>query len=197
MESRQKATEEHLRKMDKDLNDLGLAYSTLTGKIDSSDKVIKSLTWLKMTRGISRLRLLVVGLSGLYNSSSLWRGDHSPDTDMEIRNIPNQIGFNERMGYTKLPKIDFPVFGGNNPREWVRKSNKYFQLYQVLDELKVGITEMYLKDRADIWFYGFLSSNPNAYWPVLTTQICRRFTETTGEEVVATLCKIKAIWRSS
>ncbi|KAL2532080.1 Uncharacterized protein Adt_05431 [Abeliophyllum distichum] len=91
----------------------------------------------------------------------------------------------------KLPKIDFPQFNGESPREWVRKANKYFQLHQVPDELKVGIAEMYLKGKADVWFHGFQSSHPNADWEILATEVCRRFAETTSEEVVETFCKIR------
>lgn len=53
-------------------------------------------------------------------------------------------------GDTKLPKIDFPHFGGEWPREWLRKARKYFQLHQILDEMKLGIAKMYLKGKADI-----------------------------------------------
>ncbi|KAL2526342.1 Uncharacterized protein Adt_11396 [Abeliophyllum distichum] len=91
----------------------------------------------------------------------------------------------------KLPKIDFPYLNGEGPREWVRKAMKYFQLHQVADELKVGIAEMYLKGKADIWFHGFAASHPNAEWNVFTSELCRRFSETKGEEVIEAFSKIR------
>lgn len=60
----------------------------------------------------------------------------------------------------RLPKIDFPYFGGERPREWLRKASKYFQLHQVPNELILEITEMYMKGNANIWFDGFISSYP-------------------------------------
>ncbi|KAL2491374.1 Uncharacterized protein Adt_27002 [Abeliophyllum distichum] len=74
----------------------------------------------------------------------------------------------ENRNQAKLPKIDFPYFNGECPREWVRKARKYFQLHQVADELKVGIAEMDLKGKAVIWFHGFAASHPNAEWNVFT-----------------------------
>ncbi|KAL2499821.1 Uncharacterized protein Adt_25371 [Abeliophyllum distichum] len=57
--------------------------------------------------------------------------------------------------------------------------------------MRVGIAEMYLKRKVDVWFHGFQSSHPNADWGLLTTEVCRRFAKTTGEEVVETFCKIR------
>ncbi|KAL2492984.1 Uncharacterized protein Adt_28612 [Abeliophyllum distichum] len=62
----------------------------------------------------------------------------------------------ERRMNTKLPKIDFPYFSGEGPREWLRKARKYFQIHQVPEEMRLRIAEMHLKGKADIWFQGFI-----------------------------------------
>ncbi|KAL2517872.1 Uncharacterized protein Adt_14119 [Abeliophyllum distichum] len=104
---------------------------------------------------------------------------------------PGRNGNDARMNY-KLHKIDFSQFCGEIPRAlWVSKANKYFQLHQVPEELKVGIAEMYLKGKARVWFHGFQFSHPNADWGFLTTEVCRRFAETTSEEVMETFCRIR------
>ena len=56
----------------------------------------------------------------------------------------------EGKGGTKLPRIDFPLFDRENPREWVRRANKYFQIHGVEEELKFDITQLYFKDKVDI-----------------------------------------------
>ncbi|KAL2455652.1 Uncharacterized protein Adt_14045 [Abeliophyllum distichum] len=89
-------------------------------------------------------------------------GTEVHNTNFGHRSNSNQRGLGEGKAYTKLTKINFLFFEGDNLSEWVRKSNKYFQLHQVPEELIVGMAEMYLKDRADIWFHGFVASNPNA-----------------------------------
>ncbi|KAL2532583.1 Uncharacterized protein Adt_05934 [Abeliophyllum distichum] len=83
---------------------------------------------------------------------------------------------------TKVPKIDFPQFGGENPREWVRKANEYFQLHLIPEELKLGIAEMYLKWKAYVWFHVFLSSHSSTDWGLLTTEVCKRFNLVAEEE---------------
>ncbi|KAL2497364.1 Uncharacterized protein Adt_22914 [Abeliophyllum distichum] len=70
----------------------------------------------------------------------------------------------DNRNHTKIPKIDFPYFSGECPREW---------------------------GKADIWFHGFAASHPDAEWNLFAEEICRRFFDTTGEEVVETLSKIR------
>lgn len=81
----------------------------------------------------------------------------------EARNIGSSASTRGEYGRNaKLPKIDFPHFGEEGPRVKLRRARKYFQLYQVPNELRLGIAEMYLKDKADIWFDGFIASHPGA-----------------------------------
>lgn len=52
---------------------------------------------------------------------------------------------------------------------------------------------MYLKGKADIWFDGFIASHSEADWGLFSEELCGRFAETTGEEVVETYSKIKQL----
>ncbi|KAL2526310.1 Uncharacterized protein Adt_11364 [Abeliophyllum distichum] len=53
-------------------------------------------------------------------------GTEIQGNEVDIINVPNQRGFNEGSATLNYPRLIFLIFGGNNPREWVRKSNKYF-----------------------------------------------------------------------
>ncbi|KAL2472167.1 Uncharacterized protein Adt_40303 [Abeliophyllum distichum] len=198
MDTRQKVTVEHLRKIDKDLSDLGLAYSTLNGKIDSSDKILKSMCCKqdKMEELMQDMNSKYESLVAMMAILNVTQNEQKKNKQVERRSSKTEMssgdmGNKKFFNCTKLPKIDFPIFGGENPREWVRKANKYFQLHNIPDEMKMGIVEMYLKGRADIWFHGFQSSNPTAEWALLTTEVCRRFAETTGKKMVETFSKIR------
>lgn len=79
----------------------------------------------------------------------------------------------------KIPKINFPYFNGEDPRERLRKARKYFQMHQVPDDLKVGIAKMYLKGKADIWFHGFINSHPN------TDEVIEVFSKLRQKETIA------------
>ena len=55
-------------------------------------------------------------------------------------------GFNPQ-----VPKLELFTFEGTNPRTWIRKCQKYFQLYSVQEEQKVDLATLYLGEKADIW----------------------------------------------
>ncbi|KAL3520784.1 hypothetical protein ACH5RR_018933 [Cinchona calisaya] len=42
----------------------------------------------------------------------------------------------------KIPKIDFPTFKGENPREWIKKVERFFQLLVVDENQMVAVAEM-------------------------------------------------------
>lgn len=94
-------------------------------------------------------------------------------------------------GGVKLSKIDFPYFRGEGPREWLRKAQKYFLTHQIPDEMRISVAEMYLKGKANVWFHGFISSNPNADWDLFSKEVCRRFANFTGEEAIETFSKLR------
>lgn len=54
--------------------------------------------------------------------------------------------------------------------------------------MKLGIAEMYLKGKADIWFHGFISNHPNTDWGMFSKEICKK---NMAEEVMETFSKLR------
>ena len=46
------------------------------------------------------------------------------------------------------------MFDGDNPREWVRRANKYFQIQRMEEELKSDLAQLHFGGKANIWFHG-------------------------------------------
>lgn len=92
-----------------------------------------------------------------------------------------------------MQKNDFPPFKGEGPRKWLMEAKNYFQLHQISDELRQEIAKMHLEGKAYVWFYGFIANHPEADWSLFSDELCRRFSETTGKEVVETFSKIKQL----
>ncbi|KAL2542978.1 Uncharacterized protein Adt_03956 [Abeliophyllum distichum] len=200
-ETRSKSNEEHLKKLDREVSDLGMA-------IKSSDQTLKAVCTKQ-----ERMEQLMMHMNGKYESivSMLAQmsgnkldqkekraiGIATPHTGSRVlefepgkTSAPVYERGENRMN-TKLPKIDFPYFSGEGPREWLRKARKYFQIHQVPKEMRLGIAEIYLKGKADIWFQWFIYSQPNANWGLFSAEICRRFSDTTAEEVIEVFSKIR------
>ena len=73
----------------------------------------------------------------------------------------NQINTSEVVGdknvFKFLPKIEFPIFGGTNPRIWVKKCTRYFSLCKILDSQKVDLASIHLTGKAEIWFASYIA----------------------------------------
>ncbi|XP_027127715.2 uncharacterized protein [Coffea arabica] len=91
------------------------------------------------------------------------------------------------------PKIDLQMFAGENPREWLRKCNKYFLNYQVPEEHKIDVIKMYLEGKADRWFQGVRIERPRLSWEEFGELLCLRFNDRTGRDIVEEFNKLQQV----
>ena len=54
-----------------------------------------------------------------------------------------------------LPKMQIPLFDGISPRWWIRRCERFFQYYNVIECQKVNIAAAYLNDMTDAWYQGW------------------------------------------
>nr|CAD1833683.1 unnamed protein product [Ananas comosus var. bracteatus] len=73
------------------------------------------------------------------------------------------------------PRLDFPNFNGDNPRNWVRRCEKYFEIHGIKEPQKLEIAAMHLEPRADIWFHGYLAEKKEVSWDSFVLDLCKRF----------------------
>ena len=59
------------------------------------------------------------------------------------------------------PKIKFPQFDGTNPRGWVKKCSKYFNLCKTPSQQKVELASLYMIGKAEIWYNGYSMGRQN------------------------------------
>lgn len=103
--------------------------------------------------------------------------------------------FNHRSNQTfstyKSPKLEFPKFEGHDPRGWVTKCEKFFQLNPPADErTKVLCAAIYLENEADVWYRSVEIEKPQLLWPEFTKLICQRFSTAGYENVVGQFNKL-------
>ncbi|KAL2510534.1 Uncharacterized protein Adt_16134 [Abeliophyllum distichum] len=137
METRLKTNEEGWKRVDKEINDLGAAYSTIAGKVDSSEKLLKAMStkhdnyMLEMNDKYESIVAMLAKMSmskdkhveGSMSKDKQVEGPHLGSAEGSVlggrfggETRPGRNGNDARMNH-KLPKIDFPQFGGENPRE--------------------------------------------------------------------------------
>ena len=76
------------------------------------------------------------------------------------------------------PRVELSYFSRDNPREWLRKCNKYFLVFQVPKLLKADSIEVFLEGRAKVWYPGVKFSIGKIYW----LDFCDPFTKRFGDK---------------
>jgi hypothetical protein len=60
-------------------------------------------------------------------------------------------GFESRVPLSKLPKINFPKFEGDNPKLWQSRCENYFEMYVVESSVWVRVTTMHFEGATTRW----------------------------------------------
>jgi len=84
--------------------------------------------------------------SVMVNGGEIWGSEHAGSEEVQLRR--NIMHFN--------PKVEFPTFDGSNPRNWVKKYAKYFNLCRILGNQKLDLALMYLQAKAETWFSSYI-----------------------------------------
>jgi len=91
------------------------------------------------------------------------------------------------------PKVEFPTFDGSNPRNWVKKCAKYFNLCRISDDQKVDLALMYLQGKAETWFSSYILGRNHIVWDDFIVDLCARFRDDMGRQVVEEFNKLNLI----
>ncbi|XP_071939819.1 uncharacterized protein [Coffea arabica] len=89
-----------------------------------------------------------------------------------------------------VPKLEFPSFGGSNPREWIRKYEKFFQLYLIPEGQQMDVVELHLEGKVDLWYQSFKKDRGVVQWVDFGSELCIRFGDIWGEDVVEEFNKL-------
>lgn len=89
----------------------------------------------------------------------------------------------------KHMKLDFSVFSGGDPVEWLNKADQYFELYQIPDERKLSNATMHLAGKASDQWYMFKHEFPNS-WHGLSYLLMREFAGFNRADYQASLAKM-------
>lgn len=109
---------------------------------------------------------------------------------MNVGWSPSSHGVTEPQGvsFSKLSKakLSFLDFDEHNPRSWLRRCTKSFDLYQVEDREKMTYMAIHLKDYVDSWFDSYIMDHGGRVsWAQFCFDVCKRFGNTRPVEIVA------------
>lgn len=89
---------------------------------------------------------------------------------------PNSLKF--------VPKLEFPKFDGTNPKMWMKKCARYFELCKVPADQKVDLASLYMVDKVENWISSYLSGKRNVDWDDFIVDLTTRFRDDTAIHIV-------------
>ncbi|KAG8371357.1 hypothetical protein BUALT_Bualt13G0079300 [Buddleja alternifolia] len=109
----------------------------------------------------------------------------------QTRNNTHSTSENHGSNYTPFPKIVFPHFDGENPRSWILRSNRYFQVITTIPkEQKVTSASVYLEGKAELWFQGCMEGKELPSWQQFTIAVLECFDDNDPDLIVGNFNKL-------
>ncbi|KAL4348542.1 hypothetical protein GQ457_17G027610 [Hibiscus cannabinus] len=84
---------------------------------------------------------------------------------LEPHNLFNIMGNSK--GCNFWPKIELHMFDGTNPRGWIKRCQKYFNLLEIPEDQKMDLVAMHLEGKAETWFDGYIIFCDRAYTDII------------------------------
>ncbi|XP_027155252.1 uncharacterized protein LOC113755447 [Coffea eugenioides] len=167
------------------------AIRTMEFRQDATEKLLKGLDqkYERMMNMMAQLMAKVSDHEKVVEGSSISNGEARPN-ESRMESQKEAVSKREARTSGRLPKMDLPIFYGDNPREWIRKANKYFKIHEIERDMKAEVAELYFRDRADIWFQGVFHGRETIPWSELSTALCIRFGEGSPEEAIEEFNKL-------
>jgi hypothetical protein len=113
----------------------------------------------------------------------------SSQTFVTAPNSPSQ----NHEHYVKMPKHDFPKFGGTNPRLWLDLCDTYFQMYQVPQYQWVCTAVLYLEGHAALWWHAFKRRCATVDWGAFASAVTIEFGTEEFDTQMAKLLQMRQI----
>jgi hypothetical protein len=101
---------------------------------------------------------------------------------------PHEMG---RSGYGRLPKLNFPLFDGNQPQLWKSKCEKYFEMYETEYHMWVKVATMHFEGRAARWLQSVERRLRQLSWEEFCTLVHDRFGREQHETLIRQLFHIR------
>ncbi|WVZ88489.1 hypothetical protein U9M48_035006 [Paspalum notatum var. saurae] len=95
-------------------------------------------------------------------------------------------------GHTgRLPKLNFPVFDGENPKLWLRRSKDYFDLYDVDPNLWIRVAVMHFSGAAARWLQSVDAQLRACDWIGFSQLLLDRFGKDEHELLIRQMLQIQ------
>lgn len=130
-------------------------------------------------RAIGQLRELITGLS------------------VQVTQLTNRMqeqGVHNGNTFSRLTRVDFPKFDGEDVQGWVYRCDQFFAIDNVVDNMKVKVASIHMIGRALLWHQSFMKTQVEGVWPNwedYKTAVLARFGIGSFDDPLSVLMKLK------
>ncbi|XP_059292482.1 uncharacterized protein LOC132045931 [Lycium ferocissimum] len=125
----------------------------------------------------------------VFNSPPIFQ--NHPYTPTASPLLPTPVDHTDSSLKNLKPKINFPEFDGTNPRGWLRKCEKFFELYHIPEHEKLNYASVHVRDMVDVWLDSYIVNNKGRItWAKFCVEVCRRFGNVRPQDIVDEFNKI-------
>ncbi|KAK2978990.1 hypothetical protein RJ640_029958 [Escallonia rubra] len=93
--------------------------------------------------------------------------------------------------FSKLPKLEFPKFRGEDSYGWVRKAKHFFEFNPVEERNKVNFASIHFEGQTEYWFGAYIKTKERVLWPEFVKDVHSRFAKLFKESVVGEFHKLR------
>ncbi|KAG8385566.1 hypothetical protein BUALT_Bualt03G0058500 [Buddleja alternifolia] len=159
----------------------GVLQSSISAMIQQLQSIAAQIQ--HMNRG----QYVLGELPGFEKGSTSRPGQH--------RNVNGGFESGSPMANHSLPRLEFPRFDGDNPRAWIKKCNRYFQILSTIaEEHKVPLASIYMEGKAEMWYQGYMEREEPRIWEEFVLAVLARFEDTNPEMIIGHKCKQRQIY---
>lgn len=136
-----------------------------------------SLNIDRNTKSISELNDLILGLSVQLTKAL---ADKQNTNELTVSPSPSSPPFDRPSPNTlssRLTKIDFPKFGGDDLKSWLYRCRQFFEIDNINDEARVKLAAIHLEGRALLWHQHYMKNRGQVVpsWEQYVKDITARF----------------------
>ena len=110
-------------------------------------------------------------------------------------NSKGQMEGGQQMFLSKLAKLEFPRYSGNDPTEWFNKVDQFFEYQGIPEAQKVSLTSFHLEGEANLWWQwlrrSYSEEGKEVAWADFEEELWARFGPTECEDFDEALSRVK------
>jgi hypothetical protein len=102
---------------------------------------------------------------------------------------------NRQMFSSKLAKLEFPIYSGNDPTEWFNRVDQFFEYQGTVETQKVSLASFHLQGEANQWWQwlrrAYKEEDKEMTWPIFEEELWARFGPPECEDFDEALSRVR------